>query len=148
MFGLRPHYERMLMQEGDPLVGGGSSGQPTQQEIYDAWQKWTQAGRPGDFWEWFNAQRSGAANAGAISDIYNALPPSLKSTGIQGDATHWVDPSTGYVYFYEPKDGEPYWRKGELAESKAWLKSVGGIGALDGNGTRLASDDPRYWEIQ
>ena len=25
MFGLRPHYERMLMQEDDPLNGGGGS---------------------------------------------------------------------------------------------------------------------------
>ena len=40
MFGLRPHYERMLMDGKDEGGGSSGGGQPTQQEIYDAWQKW------------------------------------------------------------------------------------------------------------
>ena len=91
------------------------------------------------------ASQENQATAGAMQSILAALPPALRQNGIQLNEFEWYDPSTNLVYYYEPKDGAPAWRKGTAGESKATLDAYGG-GA--GGGTRLVSDDERYWDIQ
>ena len=80
----------------------------------------------------------------AIAAIFAALPPNVRTNGRQINEYQWYDATTGLVYFYEPAaDGSPSWRRGTLAESKEALDVATGGSA--GSGTRLASDDPRYW---
>lgn len=94
-------------------------------------------------------------NSAALQAILAAMPPNLRENGEQLDEFHWIDPSTRIVYELGTNtDGEPSFRKMSITDSKNFLNSAaaGGSGGSSSGGSgspsRMASDDPRYWEQQ
>lgn len=84
----------------------------------------------------------------ALTAIQGALPPNIAANGVQIDEFHWVDPGTLTVYeLGRNADGTPKFSALSDADSKRYLGSIG-VGGIGAGGTRLTSDDPRYWDLQ
>lgn len=67
----------------------------------------------------------------------------------QIDATHWISSNGRVQELTRDSKGNPTFNEWTAGDSKAWLaENAAGGGGSGGGGSRLASDDPRYWEMQ